>query len=291
MLNKANNNTAKHLALRTIISLCAILCSATLAHAQTDTSASPTIRNSFIRKSGDTVIYNASPMLWGSTMSSYWGYSPINATRFNAVMEKNGHAPVGDWVYTVGLGRSYMWDNFHVSVYGNVGFTLNNPSSANTNKRASLFSFGIDEYLGYVVFQNETFRLFPQVGLHLNTRSYTSSDRNASIDAGALQLANPPQNTASLTLTGFDIATSIGIGGDVRIPFPQLYKTEGSDAVYRQDLLLGFQVGLVTNPLSGLAGDSGSWSTNGARISNLPSLSEQGLLVRLTFTTDLHQVK
>lgn len=270
-----------------IACVCVIFCVAVSANAQNSDSVQNKITPTF-RQSGDTLIMS-NPPIWGSTLSSFWGYSPINSAAFNSVIEKNGHASVGSWMYSVGLGRSYTWNNFHVGVYGYWGVTFNNPLPS-SNKRASLMSFGIDEYIGYIVAQNETFRLFPQVGLHMNWRNYTSADRSQTIDAAALQLAFPsaqsPEN--NLTLSSLDLAVSLGIGGDVRIPLPRLYKTEGSEAVYREDLIIGFQAGYALDPFPGRPT---AWSMNGAIVNNLPALSSQGLMFRLTFTSDLHLLK
>jgi hypothetical protein len=218
-------------------------------------------------------------------MSSFWGYTPLNSAKFNAVMEKNGYAPVGDWVYSVGLGRSYTWNNFYVGVYGYVGVTFNS-APANSRTRSTMLSFGIDEYFGYVVAQNETFRLYPHIGLHLNWRSFNASDRSNGIDVSALQLgAAPPQTFNGLTLTGLDLGASIGIGGDVRIPLPGFYKMEGAETVYRQDLIIGLQLGYMLDLFPGI---SSMWQMNGTRVNNLPSVSGQGFTARLTFTSDIH---
>jgi hypothetical protein len=264
---------------RVITCLSVIFCSAFAAQAQ---NASP----STFRQSGDTLIFSASP-IWGSTLSSFAGYTPVNSAKFNAVMEKNGYAPIGDWMYSVGLGRSYTWNNFHVGVYGYFGIALG-AAPSNSDKRSSLSSFGVDEYIGYVVAQNETFRLFPQVGLHLNFRSFTGSDRNSSIDASTLQLGAPQPASTSLTLTGLDMAASIGIGGDVRIPFPRLYKMEGNETVYREDLIIGFQAAYAFDLFPQA---TSLWSMNGTRVNNLPSVSSQGFMFRLTFTADIHAIK
>ncbi|TAE23445.1 MAG: hypothetical protein EAZ92_14570 [Candidatus Kapaibacterium sp.] len=278
---------------RVITCLSAILCCTFLANAQSaspsDTTKPATERKSTrtptFRQSGDTIIFNASPV-WGSTLSTFWGYTPLNSAAFNAVMEKNGYAPIGDWIYSIGLGRNYTWNNFQLAAYFYGGITLNSPPN-NSNMRSSLFSFGVDEYFGYIVAENETFRLFPQVGLHLNWRSFNASERSNAIDASALQLGSiKPQTLNSLTLTGIDVGLSVGIGGDVRIPLPRLFKMEGVETVYREDLIIGLQLGYAFDPFPQVRS---MWQTNnGTRVNNLPSVSMQGFVARVTFTTDIH---
>jgi hypothetical protein len=141
--------------------------------------------------------------------------------------------------------------------------------------------------IGYAVLQNETFRLYPQLGIHINFQNYNVSERSASIDASAIQ---PGMNQSwSTSMFSSSIGLSLGIGGDARIPLGYTYKLDTNpESIYKMDLLLGFQLAynfgnfaLISNP----------WNMNGARVNNLPGISPQGIQARFTFGSDMRLIK
>jgi hypothetical protein len=95
-------------------------------------------------RENDTI--KVSPWSWAYQSIGFYGYTPMNTTSFNAVMEKNGYGRLSNWQFGVGLGGSVWRGNWNVSLYGYFGITPQERGSS-TRFNSLLTSFGVEEYI------------------------------------------------------------------------------------------------------------------------------------------------
>jgi hypothetical protein len=213
-----------------------------------------------------------------------------NVRSFNDSLAKYGYGRFAATSIGMSIGAMTLLGE-NVLIFSNFygAFT----AGASTSYFSWLWTLGVEGMYGYILLKNEVFRLYPLGGLNLNVR-YMHTRERLVITPSMLNRASLPEPFEIAMWSSPDYAFTLGVGADVLIPNVTNRLYEYETGTYRLDWTIGlhllYNTGNLTDLLS--AGRrNNTWTVSGMTVDGLPSVSPQGLSIRVMIMQDLVKVK